>query len=175
MPWLRFRIVDGKTIAPAAQEIVLLMPAPSCRLRQATPDDAALVYAITRDAMRGYVEQAWGCWNDDEQRRRHRESYTPGTHRLVEVRGAVAGLVATENLPDHLLLARLYLLTAYRGQGIGSALIARVVREAQELGKPVRLRVLRVNTRARALYARHGFSVVEETRDRFCMERPLQR
>jgi ribosomal protein S18 acetylase RimI-like enzyme len=142
----------------------------SFQLRNATLDDLGLTYEITRDAMRGYVEQTWGRWDEDEQLQKHRDNYTPETHRLIEVGNAVAGFFVTEVLPTHVWLVKLYLLRAFRGQGIGVALLTRILQDAGELGKPVRLRVLRVNTRAQALYARHGFKVFDETPERVFME-----
>jgi GNAT superfamily N-acetyltransferase len=144
------------------------------RLRAATADDVELTYEITKDAMCDFVEQTWGRWEEGEQRARHWENYTPDTHRLVDVEGAVVGFVAAENLPTHLWLVKLYLHSSVRGKGIGSALLVLVLREADELGKPVRLRVLRVNMRAQALYARYGFNVVERTPERIFMERPVR-
>lgn len=141
------------------------------RLRNARLEDLELVYEITRDAMRDYVEQTWGRWDEAEQRKKHRDNYIPDTHRLVEIGNAVAGVMATENLPDHVWLVKLYLLADFRGQGIGTAMLEQVVQEAEELRKPVRLRVLRINVRAQALYARHGFRVVEQTPERLFMER----
>ena len=144
------------------------------QLRDATRDDLGRTYEITRDAMRAYVEQTWGRWDERGHRQKHQHNYTPETHRLIEVGNAVAGLVAVEQLPDHVWLAKLYLLLAFRGLGIGAAVIAHVLQEADRRGVPVRLRVLRVNTRAQALYARHGFRVVYETPERIFMERPVR-
>lgn len=142
----------------------------SFQLRSATPDDIGLTYEITRDAMCGYVEQTWGRWDEDEQLQKHRDNYTPGTHRIIKVGNVVAGFFATEDLPTHVWLVKLYLLSAFRGQGMGAALLTRILHDAEKLGKPVRLRVLRVNTRAQALYARHGFSIFDETPERVFME-----
>ena len=41
------------------------------------PDDLALTYAITEDAMRSYVEETWGNWDGEEQRLKHRNNFTP--------------------------------------------------------------------------------------------------
>ena len=145
----------------------------SLGFRQATPADLALTYEITREAMRGYVEQTWGRWDEDEQRRKHRENYTAETHRLILVGEVVAGLVAAENWPDDphcLWLVKLYLLSRFRGQGIGTQVLRGVLDEAGAAVRPVRLRVLRVNTRAQALYRANGFQVIEEAPERLFME-----
>lgn len=146
---------------------------PTLRLRDATADDLAVTYEITKDAMRGYVEQTWGKWDEDEQTRKHSENFTPETHEIVLLGDDIAGLLATEELPDHLWLVKLYLLRAFRGQGLGSAALRIVLRRAHSTGKPVRLRVLRVNTGAQQLYLRHGFRIVEHSPERLFMERAV--
>lgn len=139
------------------------------RLRQATQDDLHLTYAITEDAMRGYVEETWGIWNDAEQQEKHRVNFTPETHRIILVEDEVAGLVAVEDLSSHLWLVKLYLLARCRGRRIGSQVLQGVLSSAKAQGKPVTLRVLRVNKRAQALYAKHGFTVTEESAERLYM------
>ena len=138
-------------------------------MRPATEDDLAVTYAITEDAMRGYVEETWGSWNAEEQLQKHRANYTPATYKIILINDEVAGLVAVEDFPSHIWLVKLYLLAKYRGQGIGSQVLRGVQKSAKTQGKPVTLRVLRVNKRAQALYARHGFKVTEESAERLHM------
>ena len=88
---------------------------------------------------------------------------------MILVEDEVAGLVAVEEFPSHVWLLKLYLLTMYRGQGIGSQVLKDIQRCATVQGKPVTLRVLRVNKRAQALYAKHGFKVTEENAERLHM------
>jgi ribosomal protein S18 acetylase RimI-like enzyme len=142
---------------------------PRLRMRAATRNDLALTYAITKDAMRGYVEQTWGNWDEEEQLEKHRANFTPETYRIILIEDEVAGLVAVEEFPSHVWLVKLYLLAKYRGQGIGSQVLQGVQESARAQGKPVTLRVLRVNKRAQALYAKHGFKVTEESAERLHM------
>ena len=139
------------------------------RMRAATQDDLALTYAITEDAMRAYVEETWGNWDEEEQLQKHRTNFTPETYKIILVKNEVAGLVAVEEFPSHVWLVKLYLLETYRGQGIGSQVLQDVQKRATAQGKPVTLRVLRVNKRARELYAKHGFKVTEESAERLHM------
>jgi RimJ/RimL family protein N-acetyltransferase len=143
----------------------------SVHLRPATEDDLALTFEITKDAMREYVVQTWGAWNEDEQLEKHQTNFIPSTHRIIVVGGSAAGLVAVEDLPTHIWLVKLYLLSTFRAQGIGSEVLRRVVVHAESVHKSVRLRVLRVNTRAQALYARNGFRLIDQTPERIFMER----
>ena len=120
--------------------------------------------------MRPYVEATWGAWNEDEQLAKHALNYQPQTHQIITVGAEEVGLLAVEEHDDHLWLVKVYLLEAWRNQGIGRSLIYQVLYQARELGKPVRLRVLRVNNRARKLYESLGFRVVSEMPERFVME-----
>ena len=142
---------------------------PLLRMRPATHEDSALAYTITEDAMRSYVEETWGKWDEEEQLQKHRANFTPETYRMLLVEEEVAGLIAVEELPSHVWLVKLYLVKKYRSQGIGSQVLQDVQRNATALGKPVMLRVLRVNKRAQALYEKHGFQVTEENAERLHM------
>ena len=142
---------------------------PHLRMRPATQDDLALTYAIAEDAMRGYVEETWGNWDEEEQLQKHRTNFTPETYRIILEIDEVVGLVAVEEFPSHIWLVKLYLLAKYRGQGIGSQVLRGIQKDATAQGKPVTLRVLRVNKRAQALYAKHGFKVTEESAERLHM------
>ena len=139
------------------------------RLRDATEDDLQVTYEITEDAMRGYVEETWGAWDPEEQQQKHRLNFTPETHRVILIEDEVAGFVAVEEFASHVWLVKLYVLARFRGQGIGSQMLEGVLQNARAQGKPVTLRVLRVNRRAQALYERHGFNVTEESPARLVM------
>jgi len=92
-------------------------------MRPAIPEDLALAYTITEDAMRGYVEETWGNWDEEEQLQKHRVNFTPETYRMLLVEEEAAGLVAVEEFPSHVWLVKLYLLKKYRSQGIWSQVL----------------------------------------------------
>jgi ribosomal protein S18 acetylase RimI-like enzyme len=140
-------------------------------LRQATSSDEPLAFGITEAAMRSYVEATWGTWVAEEQAENHRKSFKPQTHQIVVTGSTVAGIIAVEEHPSHVQLEKLYLLPEFRRQGIGSNLLRSVVEQALKVQKPVRLRVLRVNTSAQRFYVKHGFQVTDETPERCFMER----
>lgn len=139
------------------------------RLRPATLDDLELTYAITEEAMRAYIQETWGDWNTDEQRRKHLANFTPETHSIILADEAVAGFVAVETFPTYTWLVKLYLFEAHRGRGIGSRILQDLLDDARTQGKRVTLQVLRVNKRAQALYARHGFKITEARSERLFM------
>jgi ribosomal protein S18 acetylase RimI-like enzyme len=59
-------------------------------------------------------------------------------------------------------LAEIELMPAWRGRGIGSSIVRWLMKEAAAAGKPLTLRVLHVNERARDLYERLGFRPFKE-------------
>ncbi len=142
---------------------------PRLRIRAATEADLEITYAITEDAMRSYVEETWGTWNAEEQRQKHRANFSPQTHSIILVDGQVGGFMAEEEFPSQIWLVKLYISGKFRGHGIGSEVLQGVLHRARAKGKPVTLRVLKVNKRAQALYAKHGFRVTEETPERLFM------
>ncbi len=119
--------------------------------------------------MRDYVVGTWGTWDDLAQEVKCRDQFTPGADRIVRVGREDVGLLKVEEEPEYLWLVKLYLLKDFRRRGIGSAVLSSVVERAHDLGKAVRLRVLRVNTDAQRFYARHGFTVVDEEPERLFM------
>jgi ribosomal protein S18 acetylase RimI-like enzyme len=141
------------------------------RLRAATEDDLAFSYTVTEDAMRDYVETTWGVWNSEQQREHHRLSFRPATHQVICLGDEPVGILAIENHATYVQLDKLYLLRDARNQGLGSRLISDVIKQAGAVRKPIRLRVLRVNTSAQRFYARHGFAVTSLSNERCFMER----
>lgn len=135
---------------------------PAFALRPLTIADSELAYAITREAMREYVEQTWGAWIEAEQRERHALRFRAGQQDFIVVNGIELGLRALEWRPGCVYLARLYLRTAAQGQGIGAAVLRDLLAQARAASRGVELQVLKVNTGAQRFYAWHGFERVGE-------------
>lgn len=115
--------------------------------------------------MRTYLEETRGLWDSAEEFRKHVATYTPATHKILLIDDAVAGVMAVEEFPTYLWLVKFYLKVECRGRGIGSKLLADLLANASAQGKTVTLQVLKVNNRAQALYARHGFEVTNDWAD----------
>jgi len=139
--------------------------------RPAGPEDGELVYAMARAAMRPYVEARWG-WDEEAQRRIHARRFAEHVTEILHVGDEPVGLRVVEREPDGIRLLRLHVVPAWQSRGIGSAVLEALRVEGAEAGLPIRLRVLRVNPRARAFYERHGFRVVGLTDDHHLMELP---
>jgi ribosomal protein S18 acetylase RimI-like enzyme len=97
----------------------------------------------------------------DAQDRYYRQQFPDASFRVVLVDGQPAGRLYVADDADQILVIDVALMPRYRGSGIGSALLAEVLRGADDERKPVTLHVER-NNRALAWYERLGFTVVED-------------
>jgi GNAT superfamily N-acetyltransferase len=137
--------------------------------RPATPGDLEFLYRLMRESLGPYVVQTYGPWDDAAQRERFFRETILETHEVVELDGEPVGCLCTSSWPDSLRLHRVFLLPAAQGRGIGTGLVREVLAAARAIGRPVRLRVLRVNP-ARRLYERLGFKVTGESETHYLME-----
>lgn len=134
-------------------------------LRPATDADReffARVYASTRE------EELAGVAFTPEQKSaflaqqfaaqdRHYATYVDTTVDVVVVDGMAAGRLIVGHWPGREHIADVALLPEFRGQGVGTTLLQRVIATAEEREVPATVQVERWN-RAQALYRRLGFA-----------------
>jgi ribosomal protein S18 acetylase RimI-like enzyme len=133
----------------------------SWSLRPARADDYDFLIALHEATMREYVDRVWG-WDDEEQERILRSRFRPEGWQIVQSENQDIGMLVVEDEPGGIRIAEIELLPAWQERGIGSAIIRWLMGKAARTGKPLTLRVLRVNERARALYVRLGFRPYKE-------------
>ena len=138
-------------------------------LREAGPGDSELAYSIKRAAFRDYVELLWG-WSEEEQRRLHDARFRSLHFQIIHVAGTDVGMLATAVEPECVSLHQMFIVPEHQGRGSGRECMGRVMGTAAQLGLPVRLRVLKVNPRARAFYERLSFVCTGETTTHHLME-----
>lgn len=95
------------------------------------------------------------------QHRHYQTYYADAEFLLLERGGSPIGRIYVHRSPGEICLMDIALLPAHRGGGLGAALIAALVAEADAAGLPVTLHVERENP-AQRLYARHQFRLEEE-------------
>ncbi len=122
--------------------------------------------------MRGYVEQIWGSFSEEYNRKDIARSIGSGIYSIIEWEGQDIGALAVERHPTHIQLTQIFIVPSHQNRGIGTSLIRELAREAKESRKPLRLLVLSVNP-ARRLYEREGFRVTSVTPERIFMELPV--
>ena len=133
------------------------------RITLARVDDTALVHRITQAAF----EEHRGVL--DPPSSAHAETVEDVERALVAGGGALAwlddeavGSARYGHQPDHLYIGRIAVLPAYRGRGIGGALVTHLEEEARQLGyAEAHLETRLALDRNLALYARLGYQIRE--------------
>ncbi|HET9050303.1 MAG TPA: GNAT family N-acetyltransferase [Candidatus Dormibacteraeota bacterium] len=146
------------------------MSPPDVRLRPATGADVDFlrsVYASTRaeelDLTGWSPEQraVFVSMQFDAQRADYARRHPDGRLDVVVVDGNDAGRLWVDRTPEAILVMDIALLPAWRGRGVASRLLSDLVAEAATRSQVVVLHVEKFN-RARRLYERLGFEVVED-------------
>jgi GNAT superfamily N-acetyltransferase len=140
--------------------------------RPAQDGDHEFCFLVTEYAMRSYVEQAFGHWDEERQRERHAHEFASRRPDIVSCSGVDVGIWLVLRKPTRLVLSKIYLLPEFQRRGIGSNLLDRLIRESERARLPIHLRLLKVNP-VLSLYERKGFSVVRLEDPYVYMERPL--
>ncbi len=107
-------------------------------------------------AKRAFVEHQFAA-----QDAHYRAHYPGATLDVVEVAGGRAGRLYVHRGPKDIRIMDVALAPAYRGRGIGTALLRALIDEAERSGRRVSIHVEQ-NNPARTLYERLGFEPAGE-------------
>ena len=138
-------------------------------VRTAGPDDSEFAYGTRKAATKKYWDKIQP-WDEAEERRVHDRRFGSQDFRVVSVDGTDVGIMALVVEPECVMLHQLFLLPEHQGKGVGRECVRLVMDEARRVGLPLRLRVLKVNPRARSFYDRLGFARTSETNIHDLME-----
>jgi ribosomal protein S18 acetylase RimI-like enzyme len=142
----------------------------SITLRPVEPADTAFlrdVYGSTRAdelALTGWnaaEKDAFVQMQFDAQDHHYRATYSNASFQVILREGRPIGRLYVARGDDEIRIVDIAILPAYRGGGVGTALIAELLGEAQHAGKAVRIHVERDNPALR-LYSRLGFRPIAE-------------
>ncbi|HEX3814280.1 MAG TPA: GNAT family N-acetyltransferase [Mycobacteriales bacterium] len=148
-------------------------------LRPVRPDDVETLFTLHRDAMRDYVESAYGPWDDAVQRGfLHRWLDGDSDPLIIEVDGEVVGVLDYVNHDDShddsVYIGRIEIDPTMQGRGLGTAVLSDVIADADRSGEDVTLEVIDVNP-ARRLYERLGFLETATVGRKVHLRRPASR
>jgi ribosomal protein S18 acetylase RimI-like enzyme len=127
----------------------------------------AHLYASTRReevAQTGWpaeMQQKFLAQQFEAQHTHYRRHYPEAEWLVIERQGESAGRLYVEEWPNQIRLIDIALLPAFRGCGIGSAILADLLSDASCRAKPLTIHVEKSN-RARGLYDRLGFVPIGE-------------
>ncbi|AZD15520.1 Acetyltransferase, GNAT family [Pseudomonas chlororaphis] len=125
----------------------------------ARQSDLDNLVAIRIEAMRESLERV-GRFDPVRARERFLSGFEARNTRYIEVSGEKVGFVVVKHRDNELLLDHLYVRPSAQGSGIGSAVLARIFKEADVAGLPIRVGALKGSASNR-FYTRHGFQFIE--------------
>ena len=139
-------------------------------LRAFTPADHTFVAAVYASTREEEMKLATG-WNDAQKREflrgqfalqdgHYRLHYPNAEHAVIEQRAQPIGRLVVNAGSSEVRLMDVALLPAFRGRGVGTSILERLLAFADGLGIPVTLHVEPFNP-ARRMYVRAGFAFVE--------------
>ena len=134
--------------------------------RPAAPDDfdyCAKLYFAAMDATIRELEL-----DVDRHIASFRNQWSAAEVRIITRDGADTGWLQAAAGTDALFLKQLFVDAPLRGRGIGTAVMHRLIDEAAQAGRAVRLEVVKTNP-ARRLYERLGFALTGEDERKFHM------
>ena len=130
-----------------------LRPAASGRYSQ-------FAWSLYRDLMKPLTVELLGWWNELGQKRVVVLALAQEGTSVIVINELDAGWLQVVESPDSIYLVQLCLLPSLQNRGIGTAIVRELSDKATQAGKPLILDVMK-NNRARSLYERLGFRVVE--------------
>jgi ribosomal protein S18 acetylase RimI-like enzyme len=168
------RLTDGSVVGGRSAIIAV-------SIRPETPDDEPFLRRLITDTLADQLMAS--AWPEplrahllDIQYGMRRSAARVHPHdagsRIILLDGQPVGWMLEADLDDEIHLVEIMILSEHRGNGIGSACLRDLLAAAALAGKPVRLRVDRLNRRAIALYERLGFRAIGGDAIQQLMERP---
>ncbi|MBW1939604.1 MAG: GNAT family N-acetyltransferase [Deltaproteobacteria bacterium] len=134
-------------------------------LRPAVPQDIEWLDKFYESQMRPYVELT-----HDWDPQKFGECFEVDHTSIIQIGGKDIGMLKVENRKEYIFLCDIQIKDEFKNQGIGSTLIKEVLVKADDLGLPVRLKVLKGNP-VMKLYKRFHFRVTIEHQNFYEMER----
>ena len=137
--------------------------------RPATADDRAFALDLNRTSYERLVDERLGGWDDEWQTSYFGKKWAAGGYRVIESNGTRIGVLRLEENDDEIVLGEIQIVPRRRNLGLGTTIVRELQERAAGRGVPLRLRVVKGN-RARLLYERLDFRVVEESETHCRME-----
>ena len=131
--------------------------------RPADADDVGWLTDVFLRSLREAITAARGAWEEARERVQFREQLDLASIRIIQLRGADVGFLMARDHGADVQLHTLCVAPEYQSGGIGSSITRGLVRDARASGRSVVLSVLKANERARRLYERLGFVIVNES------------
>ena len=135
-----------------------LLRAAGLTMRQACASDLEALVALRIAAMRDSLERV-GRFDETRARERLTRDFSPQRTTCYLHQEAIVAFAVTAREGQELVLKHLYVHPRFQQRGIGALALSRIIAEAAEEGRPIRLLALK-ESRANRFYLANGFRLV---------------
>ena len=142
---------------------------PDFSLRPAIAEDMSFLIDCFLRSMQDVITACRGEWNPNRESEQFQRQLAIGTTEIIERSGLQLGFLTLSHEDGAVVIHTVCVLPEHQTQGIGTSLVQRLfIRHGK---KPFELSVLKVNTRAKALWERLGFRTIAESEHHFRLKR----
>lgn len=134
-------------------------------LRKASREDIDFIFYIRAQTMKDDFTRTFG-WDDDDQYKRAADEI--GQAQIIMINKEPIGVIKILTCKHEFHLHQMQILPQYQGKGIGTTLLENLLDRADSQNFQVTLFVLK-GARAKHLYDRMGFFIIEENANNFKM------
>ncbi|MFX1427335.1 MAG: GNAT family N-acetyltransferase [Promethearchaeota archaeon] len=132
------------------------------QLRQAKESDYDFCFLLKKATLKDYIAKTWG-WDEQWQIEYHSQHFNPDLLKIITKSEQDIGCISIIKEYDYYILSLIEILPKFQNLGIGTNLIQKLLSDAKEQQKNVYLQVLISNKKAKKLYERLGFKIIEKT------------
>ncbi len=140
------------------------------QLRLARNFDYQCMLELPHTVYRDLITRETGYWDSDEELGLFKNAWESKQIEILLLNDKPVGMFIVVVHTDHLWLDEIQVDPCYQNQGIGTAVIARLIARARTCYLPLRLRVLHTNRSAYRLYQRLGFLRIGRVKHHHVME-----
>ena len=112
------------------------------RFLQAVAVDKEYFRRLNRACYEDVITRQFGAWDEVQQNVNFEFKWPENRFRKIYVEDVLVGGVWIDDGPEFIQLRELQIHPDFQGQGIGTRVVKKEIAQAQNQGKPIRLRVL---------------------------------
>ncbi|UOB16507.1 GNAT family N-acetyltransferase [Abyssalbus ytuae] len=135
--------------------------------RKANINDFNKTLIIKSNSLKPYIENIWG-WNENEQFNLHAKNFHPENIQIIKYLNNCVGYFEILELENEIFIKNILIEKKHQNLGIGTYVINSIIKENKK--KVIKLKVLKINTKAQKLYFKSGFKIINKSKYHIEME-----
>ena len=131
--------------------------------------DKEFIYHVKKESNFMYIDKIWG-WDEDYQIQDFNTDFKLNEFKIIVSENKDIGFLQLEEFNNNLNISEIHIVPEYQGQAIGSQIINDILHDEKNQLKTISVGCFILNQRAKNLYERLGFRIINETETHYIME-----